>query len=154
MVDFSGRVDSLVVPGAVTAQDIGVIWGRIIDIPSNVTPQCDSHNGVDYHWGFGDSSTPLIPCTVRSRGNHRDANICDGSNIFRAEQRERLRGVKIPPFDLDRITSRANGDFIFESNEEWVALSQKVLKDHIFSWNVNGLILEAPQITTWWVPYD
>jgi hypothetical protein len=47
-----------------------------------------------------------------------------------------------------------SGGFIAEHDEEWVPLGLKVLKEHARIWNVDGIMLNAPSMTTWLVPYD
>jgi hypothetical protein len=96
MVDYGGRVDSLVVPGESSTQEIAAIWKRITDLPANVTLECASHNSVEYYWGFREYGAQSIPCTMRSPNNHGDAVIFDGSGTFRADQFGRILGLKVP----------------------------------------------------------
>jgi hypothetical protein len=84
MVNYSGKADSLVVPGVSTTQDIAAIWKRIIDFPANVTLECASDNSIEYYWGLRECGAQSIACTVRSQNNHGDAMIFDGSDIFKA----------------------------------------------------------------------
>jgi hypothetical protein len=57
MVDFAGRVESIVVPGRANIQDIRDLWKRLIDCPDEVWVNCNSHNAQEYYWGFGEGST-------------------------------------------------------------------------------------------------
>jgi hypothetical protein len=37
---------------------------------------------------------------------------------------------------------------------EVAPLSLKILREHLFAWNLGGRILAAPHLTTWWVPHN
>jgi hypothetical protein len=130
MVDYGGRVDTLVVPCQTNIRPVGEIWRKIIGAPEGVNLDCASRNTREYYWGFGNSTVQMIPCTLRSRNNQGNATIHDGSDILKAKQIGRITETKVPPFELCRITPRSGGGAIIEMDGDWVPLGLRVIRDH------------------------
>jgi hypothetical protein len=65
----------------------------------------------------------------------------------------RIFGVKVPPFELCQV-SQANGKMTVEQDDEWYQMSWNILREHALAWNLNGRMISAPTVTTWWIPYD
>jgi hypothetical protein len=61
--------------------------------------------------------------------------------------------VKVPPLAQCNVTQRAERGASIQYDGEVVNLGLRMLKEHAFAWNSEGRILEAPVITTWWLPY-
>jgi hypothetical protein len=60
----------------------------------------------------------------------------------------------MPPLAQCQITREDGGPVNIRWGGELRPLELKILRGHIFSWNVEGRILTAPQMTAWWAPYD
>jgi hypothetical protein len=41
-----------------------------------------------------------------------------------------------------------------EQDDDWYPLSWSILREHALAWNLNGQIISAPGLSTWWIPYD
>jgi hypothetical protein len=59
----------------------------------------------------------------------------------------------MPPFARCRLIPRPKGA-ILEFDGETPPLSLRILKEHTFSWNLEGRILSAPKPVSCWLPYD
>jgi hypothetical protein len=154
MVDGGGKVDTLIVPGAAAAEDIMKIWSRVIDLPIDLRMTVSSHNDREFYWGIEEDRTKMISCTLRSGSSVGNATIFAGSDTFKVDQLCRLFEVKVPPFEQCRITVKPNGETLIEQEEDWVPLSRRVLRERALVWNLNWVILSAPQASTGWLPYD
>jgi hypothetical protein len=153
MVDFGGRVDSLVVRKDMTIKEITLLWKEFMEVPDGIRMTVKTGNNQEYFWGF-ETEEVTVRCTLRATNFHGDSGIFLGSDLFKAEQIGRLLDVKIPPFVQCNTTHRAGGGAILQFDGDVVPLGLKMLKEHQLAWNVEGRILEAPVITTWWLPYD
>jgi hypothetical protein len=152
MVDHAGRVESFVIPGNTQIEEVRNLWGKVIDCPANVVLQCNSHNAEEYCWGFGETiSARLVACTLRSASAQANATVYDGSDTFRADKMSRMLGVKTPPFAQSRISVRPEGGIIIDDPDEWMPLELRVIREHALDWVLEGTVLDAPQVTTWWV---
>jgi hypothetical protein len=80
--------------------------------------------------------------------------VFPGTDQFKADQIGRLLDLKVPPIVQCQIKQRQRGGAIIECDGEVVPFGLRILKEHQFEWNLEGRILEAPAITTWWIPYD
>jgi hypothetical protein len=153
MVDYSGRVDTLVVPNAANAAEIMEIWRRVLEVPDGIDTEVRSGNGIEYFWGYR-TAAETFPTTLRSHNMHADIQIFPGANTFKADQICRLLDIKVPPFDLCQVTAKNDGGEIFEFDGETPQLNLRILKEHTFSWNLEGVILSAPMPMSCWLPYD
>jgi hypothetical protein len=152
MIDGNDQVDSLVVPRGATAQRVKDLWKSLLDVPPDVDIQVQTGNGEEFYWAYvtlKDTTT----YTIRTPSLYMDVTIFPGSNTFEAEQISRLLGYKLPPAATGQVISCHGGGSIVQFGEDMVPLGLKILKVDLLSWNLNGLILKAPQPTTWWVPY-
>jgi hypothetical protein len=153
MVDPLDRVDTLVVRADANIQEIMEIWTRVIEAPDSVRIGGRSSNGLEFFWEI-QSRNNVIPCTLRTQNMHGDSQIFPGSEVFQADQMGRILNVKFPPVSQCRITPRAHGGSIFEFDGEVPPLNCRLLKEHIFTWNIEGRLLEAPVPKSCWLPYD
>jgi hypothetical protein len=103
-------------------------------------------NNEDYHWSIDLTKDP-VAYTFRATNFH-------GSPQFEAEQIGRLLDIKMPPLSLCQSTPRRNLGPVIQYSAGVVPLGLRILKQHLLSWNLNGTILRAPHVTTWWVPYN
>jgi hypothetical protein len=113
-----------------------------------------AHNELECHWGHREgSSVPLISCTLISDNNRGNANIYDGSNMFKADQMGRMLDVKIPPFEKCQVEIR-NDRAIIRQPGDLIPRGLRSLKEHVFAFQYEGQTIEASGVTSWWVPYD
>jgi hypothetical protein len=152
-VDGAGRVDTFVVPGAATPEDVATLWKKILDSPEELRMGMSRRNDVEYYWGIEERPNHRIQCTLKSRSAMETATLYAGCDIFMADQLCRVFGVKVPPFDLCQV-SQANDGKLVEQDDDWPLLTWNVLREHALAWNLNGLIISTPMVTTWWLPYN
>jgi hypothetical protein len=69
-------------------------------------------------------------------------------------QVSRIFGVKVPPFEQYQITAQEGGWVMIAQDEDWIPLTLRVLREHVQAWNLNGSIISAPMVSTWWIPCD
>jgi hypothetical protein len=62
--------------------------------------------------------------------------------------------MKMPPLTLCRQTPRPRHGPLIEYDGEIPSLNCRLLREYLLSWNLEGTILRAPQVTTWWLPYN
>jgi hypothetical protein len=153
MMDGFGRVDTLVVRNNATDLQILSQWKTLLEIPGSINLSLRTGNKSDYYWTYR-SCPETIPCIFRSLNFHGNANIFDGLDQFKAEQISRILDVKMPPITQCHISRVNDGPVIIQSGEETVPLGLRILREHLSSWNLEGRMLTAPHLTTWWVPYD
>jgi hypothetical protein len=60
IVDGCGKVDSLVVPGAATIEDIGEMWKKLIDFPAELRLLMNRHNDREYYWGIEENRPRIM----------------------------------------------------------------------------------------------
>jgi hypothetical protein len=154
MVDPFGRVGRMVIP---TGGDIGIIgnmWKNLLDVSNTLTWDCARHNELECHWGYREgSAVSLISCILISNANRGLANIDDGSDASKADQMGRILDVKVPPFEKRQVgikDSRATT----REQEEWIPLGLRVSMEHDLAFQMEGRPIEAPSVTSWWLPYN
>jgi hypothetical protein len=153
MVDDNGLVETLVVPRTANAQTVVDVWKLVLDIPEDIGVRAWTGNGEEFYWNYV-TAKEMIPYTIRTPSFHMDVRVFPGSITFQADQISRLTGYKLPPEVTGQATSRQNGGAIVQFGEYMMPLGLKILKMHLLSWNLNGLIIKAPELTTWWIPYN
>jgi hypothetical protein len=153
MVDAFNRVDTLVVPTAANMQEIVEIWRRVLEIPEEIQIEARSGNGIEIFWGFR-STAEMIPYTLRTQNVHGDSHIFPDPDNFKADQIGRILDVKVPPIPMCQVTSRERGGAILTFDGEVPSLALKLLKEHLFTWNLEGRMLVAPMPKLCWLPYD
>jgi hypothetical protein len=135
-------------------RSIGNLCKKPLDAPVDSEVQCAMHNQLEFHWGYREgSAVPLLACTLISDNNRGNANICDGSDAFNADQIGRILGVKVPPFAKCHIEVK-DAHATIRYAGEWIQLGLRVLKEHILAFQLEGSLIEAPVATSWWLPYD
>jgi hypothetical protein len=153
MVDPFDRVDSLVIPVTARIQEIADIWRRVIDIPLDIQIELRSGNNLDYFWNFR-TNAELIPCTLRAQNMHADTHIFPGEDSFKADQISRILDVKVPPIPMCQTAQRERSGAIFTFDGEVPPLGLKLMKEHIFTWDIEGTLIQAPLPMSCWLPYD
>jgi hypothetical protein len=153
MVDFSGRTDPFVVPQAATAQQVADLWIRLLDVLDDIGLQVTSGNGHEHFGGYV-TTKATVPFVFRTSNMRSDPSIFTGSLTFEADQIGRLFDIKVPPFPKCQIAPHHRDGSVIRYDDDLVPLGLKILKTHLLSWNLEGAILKAPQVTTWWIPYD
>jgi hypothetical protein len=153
MMDGFGRADTLVVRNDATDLQIANQWKALLEIPDSIRLSIRTGNNTDYFWGYR-SEPETIPCIFRTPSFHGNAKVFDGPDQFKAEQISRILDVKMPPITQCHV-SRVNGGPVYiPYGGEVVPLGLRILREHLLSWNLEGRILTAPNVTTWWIPYD
>jgi hypothetical protein len=66
----------------------------------------------------------------------------------------KLLDVKVPPIGMCQATPREKGGAILTFDGEVPPLGLRLLKEHLFTWNLEGRILDAPMPKSCWFPYD
>jgi hypothetical protein len=153
MIDDFDRTDTLVVPVNANVHQVRDLWKQILEIPDDIQLHVQTANNREFYWTL-ESPRSEIPFTFSAINLRGNANIFEGSSHFRAEQLSRRLGVKIPPLVACKITPRQRHGPVIEYDGEVPQLSHRLLKSHLFSWNLNGTIFTAPEVTAWWLPYD
>jgi hypothetical protein len=153
MVDYGGRVETFVVPNAAPTQRVAELWREVLEVTAGIGIEARTGNNSEYFWGYR-TAQETIPCTFRATNFHGDSCVFPGSDLFKADQIGRLLDFKVPPITQCQITQRQRRGAIIEFDGEVVPLGLRILKEHQFAWNLEGRILEAPTVTTWWIPYD
>jgi hypothetical protein len=153
MVDGTGKTDTFVVPRTANVTQIRDLWARIIEVPHDVEMHLLAGNEEDHHWSLESMKEPAA-CTSRAVGFHGDIRIFSGSPHFEADQIGRLLDFKVPPLALCQSSPRRNLGPVIQYDAGVVPLGLRILKQHVLVWNLGGTMLRAPQITTWWVPYN
>jgi hypothetical protein len=153
MIDGFGRVDTMVIRKNATLLQITNQWKTLLEIPASMELYVRTGNGSDYFWTYH-SNPETTPCIFRTMTAHANANIFDGSDQSKAEQIGRILDIKMPPIVHCQISRVDGGPVNIRYGGEVVQLGLKILREHLFSWNLEGRILTAPQVTTWWVPYN
>jgi hypothetical protein len=152
MVDASNRTDTFVVPRAANIHQILDLWKRFLEVPADIEMHMQRGNGAEFYWSL-ETTKDLITYTLQMTNFHGDVKVFEGSPHFVADQIGRLLDIKMPPFDrCQLITRRGLGPRII-FDDEVVPLNLRMLRQHLLAWNLEGRILKAPQVTTWWVPY-
>jgi hypothetical protein len=155
MVGSMGLTDSFVVPGAAQPADIAALWSKVIGYPPNARIGCYTRDSENYHWGYPDGTpAPTFVFTLCTPSQRFSFKAYTGSDMFRADQLSRILGVKIPPLEKARISRHPDGGTLIELDEEWVPLNSKIIRELELSWNVDGQLIHAPDVTDWWVPID
>jgi hypothetical protein len=152
MVDFNGRVDSFVIPRTANIQQVADLWKEHLGVPADIRMQVDTGNGEDFFWGYI-TTNATIPYTIRAPNFLGDMRVFPGSAAFEADQITRLLDYKIPPCAKGHASPLKGGGGSIHFDDDLVPLGLKILKQHLFSWNIEGRILTAPGLTTWWIPY-
>jgi hypothetical protein len=144
----------MVIPVNADIRDIVQLWRRILEVPDGLEIECVRHNQLECYWGIKEGSAiPLIECTVMSESNCGNVTIYDGTDTFKADQISRLLVIKTPPFVQARIETALNQATLrFEG--EWIPLGLRVLREHDLAFELEGITIESPTITSWWYPYD
>jgi hypothetical protein len=153
MVDLYGRLDTFVVPQTATTHQVADLWKRFMEVPADIGMDVKTGNGEEFYWGYLTAKDP-VPHTFRAANFHGDVNIFQGSPQFEADQISRLLDIKMSPFKRCQLTPRARFGPVIQFDDETTPLGLKVLKQHLLAWNIEGRILRAPQVTTWWIPYN
>jgi hypothetical protein len=151
MADFSGRVDTFVIPRAAEVQEVANMWKKMLEKRDDIGMRVTSGNGEEFFWGY-ETAKDMVTYTFRAPNFHGDARVFGGTTHFEADQISRLLDFKMPPFAKCQLTPRKGGAFI-QFDGDVTPLGLKILRQHLLSWNIEGRILKAPQVTTWWVPY-
>jgi hypothetical protein len=144
MIDGFGRVDTLVIRNNATQIQILAQWRTLLEIPTTMALDINTGNNSDYHWPYH-SCPETIPCVFRSLDFHWNASVFTGPDQFKAEQISRILDVKMPPIAQCHISRVNDGPIIIQYGEETVPLGLRILREHLFSWNLEGRIL-TPQI--------
>jgi hypothetical protein len=142
-----------VVPAAANIQEVVELWRRLMEIPDEIEAEATSGNARDLFWGHR-TAAETIPCTLRTTNMHGDTCVFPGPDQFKADQIGRILDVKIPPIPQCQITPRGHGGAIIQFDGDVTPLGLKILREHLLAWNLEGRILEAPMVSTWWIPYD
>jgi hypothetical protein len=116
MVDFSGRVDTFVVPRTATAQQVADLWKSSLEVPADIGLEVRTGNGEEFYWGYR-TAKDVVPYTFRAPNFHGDANVFTGSPHFEADQIGRLLDFKVPPFAKCLLNPRARGGSIIQFGE-------------------------------------
>jgi hypothetical protein len=153
MVDPSDRTDTFVVPVNSNVHQVHDLWKRYLEIPHDIEMHMQTANNHEFYWSL-ETDREVVAFTFRSSNFHGNANVFEGSPHFVAEQLSRNLGLKIPPLMLCRRTPRRGHGPSMQFDGEVPALNHRLLKEHRLSWNIEGTILSAPQVTTWWLPYN
>jgi hypothetical protein len=153
MVDYPGKVHTLVVPATATAQQVADIWRRLLEFPDDVGLQVDAADETHFYWTY-DTTKPTATCTFCAQNMMGNVEVLKGTPTFEADQISRYLDFKVPPLSkcVCELRPRAGPKVIFDG--EVVPLGRKVVRIHLLSWNLEGVIIHAPQPTTWWLPYD
>jgi hypothetical protein len=153
MIDDFDRADSSVVPANADVYQVRALWKQLLEIPDDIQLHVQTANNREFYWTLESprSETTFTFSAMNLRGN---ASIYEGSSHFRAEQLSRRLGVKIPPLKICKVTLRQRLGPVIEYDGEVRQLSHKLLKTHLFSWNLNGTIFTSPEVNAWWLPYD
>jgi hypothetical protein len=112
-----------------------------------------SGNGKEFFWGFV-TARETVSHVFQAPNMRSDVSIFTGPPLFEADQIGRLLDFKVPPLAKCGLTPRQRLGPIIQYDEEVTPLGLKTLKQHLLSWNLEGTILKAPQVTTWWIPYN
>jgi hypothetical protein len=153
MVDEFDRTDTLIVPVNATIDQVRELWSRMLELSRGISMQVLSTNGREYYWSLS-SAHPEVSFTFTAKNFRGNGNIFDGSPHFQGEQLSRRLNVKIPPLPFCRISPRRDSGQLIHYDEEVPQLSHKLLKTHKLAWQMNGKIIQAPEATAWWLPYD
>jgi hypothetical protein len=153
MIDDCDRTDTLVVPVNANVYQVRDLWKQLLEIPDEVQLHVQTANNHEFYWTL-ESSRNELTFTFSATNLRGNANIYEGPSHFRAEQLSRRLGVKIPPLTSCKLTPRQRNGPLIEYDGEIPQLSHKLLKSHLFSWNLNGTIFTAPEVTGWRLPYD
>jgi hypothetical protein len=153
MVDPMDRGDTLFVPSDANIQEVMEIWARVLDTPDSIEIRGRSGNGIEFFCAIS-TAADMVPCTLRTQNFHGDVQIFPGSDVFQADQMGRILNIQFPPVSQGRIVPRVQGGSIFESDGEVQPLNLRLLREHVFIWNIEGRMLEAPLPKSCWPPYD
>jgi hypothetical protein len=153
MIAGFGKVDTMVIRNNATLLQITNQWKTLLEIPADMALYVRSGDGSNYFWTYH-SNPEIIPCAFRATNARGNAHIFDGSDQFRAEQMSRILDIKMPPIVHCQTNRVADGVVNVRYGGEVAPLGLRILSEHSFSWNLEGRILKAPQISIWWVPYN
>jgi hypothetical protein len=153
MVYYTGKTDSFAIPSTATAQQIADIWRRVIEAPDDIGISVATGNDEVYHWGYV-TTKETIPYAFCAPNMLSDVNIFPGKTTFEADQIGRLLDFKVPPLVKCHKEPRSRAGPIIRFDEDVTPLGLKILKTHLFSWNLEGTILRDIQASDWWIPYD
>jgi hypothetical protein len=110
-------------------------------------------NDHEFYWSL-ETARDVVTFTFKTSNFHGNASIFDGSPTFVTEQLSRNLGLKMPPLTLcQQIPRRGHGPAI-NFDGEVPSLNHRLLKEHRLAWNLEGTILYAPEVSTWWLPYN
>jgi hypothetical protein len=152
MIDSMGKEESLVVPGASSPEEIAAIWSRMIGLPSNVRIGCYTHDNENYHWGYPTGTPdPTFEFTLCTPSQRCSLKAFSGTDMYVADQLNRILGVEIPPLEKAKKSRHPNGGTLIEFKEEWVPLNFGIIRELALSWNVDGNLLPATRVTDWWL---
>jgi hypothetical protein len=153
MVDPMDRTDTIVVPSNADVLQTRDIWKRILEVPDDIEMNVQTPNNHEYYWNLI-SARKEVTFTLRTTNFQGDVNLLEVPPHFIAEQMSRALGLKAPPLALcqQRPRQRHGPEITFYG--EVPTLSHRLLREHRLAWNLNGLIIHAPQVTTWWIPYN
>jgi hypothetical protein len=143
MVDFSGLVDTFVVPRTPMAQQVEDLWRQYLEVPDDIGMDVKTGNGEEFYWGYL-TAKDLVTYTFRAANFHGDVRVFEGPPHFEADQISRILDVKMPPFAKCHLTPRARTGPIIQFDDEVAPLGLKILKQHLLVWNIEGRILKAP----------
>jgi hypothetical protein len=152
MVDVSNRADTFVVPQAANVHQVQDLWKRFLEVPDDIEVHMQTANGSEFYWSL-ETAKDLTTYTFQATNFPGDVRVFEGTPHFEADQIGRLLDFKIPPFDKWRSTPRRGLGPRINFDDEVVPLNLRILRQHLLARNLEGRILRAPQVTTWWVPY-
>jgi hypothetical protein len=153
LVDASNRTDTFVVPADSNIHQVRDRWAAFIEVPQDVRMSMSSSNGHEFFWGLESDKDP-ISFTFRAVNMHGNACVFDGSHTFVAEQLSRCLGVKTPPFETCQLEPRRGHSPKITYTGGTPLLSHRLLRQHRLAWNLAGNLLYAPEVSTWWLPYN
>jgi hypothetical protein len=153
MVDPSDRTDTLVVPANADVFQVRDLWKRLLEVPHDMEMNVQTANNHEYYWNLV-SARKEVAFTLRTTNFHGNAQILEGSPHFVADQLSRVLELKTPPLTLcqQRLRQRHGPEIQFDG--EVPTLNHRLLKEHRLVWNLEGTLVRAPQVSTWWVPYN
>jgi hypothetical protein len=153
MIDGFGRVGTLVIRNNASLLQVTNHWKTLLEIPASIAISVRTRDNTNYFWTYH-SNPEAIPCIFRTTSAHGNANIFDGPDQFKAEQIGRILDIKMPPIVQCQISRADGGPINIRYGGEVVPLGLRIPREHLFVWNLEGRMLAAPQVTTWWVPYN
>jgi hypothetical protein len=153
MVDSEGGTDTLVIPRDANFTQVRDLWKRLLEVPYDAEIQMRSPNGEEFYWCL-ESSKDVKAYTFRAVDLHGDVRIFEGFSGFEADQISRILGIKMPPLSQCRSSPCRNLGPVIQYDAGVAPLGLRILREHALVWNLGGRILRAPQVTTWWLPYN